>query len=628
MNIKNTLYLLLFCISFALQAQEIPKKADKFFQEARVAFIGDNSDAALELLDKAIKVYPKYTEAVALKAKIYSDTEQWEKARESYLKIKELSPSETWKVYFQLGNLEMQQHNYEAAKVEYKNCLAEAKTPERSKRNAQRKIEICDFRIKAMKNPVPFEPITMGDSINSILDEYLPAFTVDGEQIYFTRRIGEGANADEDFYRSTKVEGIWSKAQDVGQPINSIESPEGALSISPDGKRLFFASNKVDRTGGFDLYYSYQVENEWLLPTTLHKPINSRHWESQPSISADGKSLYFASKRPGGFGGIDIWVSHLVDNTWQEPENLGKEVNTEEDEQCPFMHPDGMTLYFSSKGHLGMGDADIFKATRQPDGTWKNVENIGYPINTHENENSMIVSAEGNKGYYARYVEGNGFDLFSFELPKAAQPMFVTYVKGKVYDAETKNPINAQVQIIEVATGTVLNTLKADKTKGDFLLTLPSGKNYAFNVSKDDYLFYSDHFSLKESNNKEPYLLDIALQPIKVGESMVLKNIFFETGKFELKSTSFIELDKLVNLLKENPTLKMEVVGHTDNVGDDTANLKLSENRAKSVYDYVSNKGIDKSRLSYKGKGESQPIDSNDAETGRAANRRTELLFK
>ncbi len=626
MKLRQLFLFFTICLSLHLQGQ-IPKKADKFFQQARMETLSGNTENALELLNKAIKIHPKYTEALALRAKIYSDAQDWDKAKEAYLDIAVVSPSEAWKVYFQLGRMEMEQQKYTEAIAEFERCQQESNIPKKTADRAAKNIENCRFRINAMKNPVPFEAVSLGDSINSNYDEYLPTFTADGQEIYFTRRIGEGARADEDFYRSVLVEGEWTKAQDVGKPINTEASSEGALTISPDGKRLFFAANKPDRPGGFDIFYSYQVEGEWLMPTTIHRPVNTRHWESQPSISADGKELYFTSKRNGGYGGIDIWVSRLVDNQWQEPENLGEEINTPEDDQCPFIHPDGMTMYFSSKGHLGMGDADIFKATRQADGTWGDVQNIGYPINTSANENSMVVNTAGDKAYYSRFVEGNGFDLFSFDLPKEAQPMFVTYVKGKVYDQETQKMLDAQVEIIDLESGKTLQTLNTDKVKGDFLLTLPSGKDYAFNVSKEDYLFYSDHFSLKDKNTSEPYLLDIGLQSVKVGESTILKNIFFETAKYELKSSSFVELDKLVSLLKENPSMNIKVIGHTDNVGDESGNLMLSKNRAKSVYDYLVGKGIDRGRLSFDGKGETQPIAANDTEDGRAENRRTEFVI-
>ncbi|MGB0931927.1 MAG: OmpA family protein, partial [Chitinophagales bacterium] len=407
-----------------------------------------------------------------------------------------------------------------------------------------------------------------------------------------------------------------------------------AICLSPDGKRMFFAAkNRQDAIGGFDLFYCIKVGEDWQGPYNLGKPVNTYNWDSQPSISADGKSLYFSSKRKGGHGGIDIWVSHLENNYWGEPVNLGPNINTDKNEQTPFIHPDNQTLYFSSNGHIGMGDADLYIARKDTAGEWGKPENLGYPINTRGNENGLIVTASGERAYYSSYNEGYGLDLYYFPLPKKVQPTYVTYVKGKVFDSETKDKLAATIELIDLETGDTILETTSDRISGEFLVTLTVGKNYMYNVSKENYLFFSENFSLKEAEANKPFLVDIPLKKIfveetfesKIGQTVVLKNVFFETNAFDLKPSSNTELNKLVEMLNQYDLLHIEIGGHTDSIGSAEYNLELSENRAESVYNYLLDKGIDSKRLSYHGYGKSQPIAENETEVGRAINRRTEF---
>ncbi len=624
MYMKSKLIILLTVLLFTLNTtaqNNIPKKAEKLFKTAETEYLNQNLPTAIELLKKATDMHPEYMQAWKLKAQIYTENNNYKEAKSSLEKLQELAPELSPKINYQLGLFEMDKKEYTKAIAYFEKAK---ETPTKSlQKKIKNKLNACQLRMEMMENKILFTSIALSDSVNSINDEYLPVFTADGSKMFFTRKIGNGRLANEDFYWSEKnTQNDWATAKDMGAPINTELGQQGALSISPDGKRMFFAQK--DKKNNFDLYYSYQVNGEWILPINVGLPVSTQHWESQPCISSDGTELYFASKRPGGKGGIDIWKSKLENNRWQDPINLS-EINTEKDEQCPFLHPDGESLFFSSEGHPGMGEADLFKSIRQADGTWSVPENLGYPINTEADENSLIVDREGKTAYYARLVEGKGFDLFSFDLPKELQPNYVSYVKGIVTDAKSSEPLSAKVEIINLEDGTVINTINSAKEDGSFLLTLPIGKDYAFNCTKEGYLVYSDHFSLKEAKHKEPYDLKIGLNPEKTGASFVLKNIFFETGSYKLLSQSFIELDKLLALLQENPNTKLEIIGHTDNVGDDQNNLNLSTNRAKSVYEYIVDKGIVPNRLKYAGKGETEPLTTNDTEEGRAQNRRTEF---
>ncbi|MBK9799966.1 MAG: OmpA family protein [Bacteroidetes bacterium] len=366
------------------------------------------------------------------------------------------------------------------------------------------------------------------------------------------------------------------------------------------------------------------------IPKNVGPPINSKYWDSQPSLSSDGNTLYFVSNRPGGKGEKDIWASSLTkDGYWGTPVNLGDSINTAYSDMSPFIHPDNKTLYFASEGQPGMGRHDIFYARMKKDGNFGTPVNIGYPINTSGDEFSLIVNSKGNLAYFASADRKEGFgnlDLYSFDLYEKARPTLVTYVKGKVFDSESKKLLDARLELIDLETSKVVADMYSNSITGEYLVCLPANKNYAFTASRNGYLFYSENFSLKENKNQgEPYLIDIAMKPIKAGEKVVLKNIFFETGKYNLKDESKSELNKLGDFLNLNPKVKIEVSGHTDNVGDDKMNQTLSLNRAKSVYDYLLNNGIAAERLTYKGYGETQPVESNDTDKGRAANRRTEF---
>ncbi|MCU0342118.1 MAG: OmpA family protein [Spirosomaceae bacterium] len=374
--------------------------------------------------------------------------------------------------------------------------------------------------------------------------------------------------------------------------------------------------------------------------------INSVAWESLPSLSANGDLLYFSSNRTGGMGGSDIYVSKRnADGTWSKAEILKGAINTTSNDQAPFIHPDGQTLYFMSNGHPGFGGMDVFFARKTKEGVWDTPVNIGYPINTEKNEGAFYVSLDGSTAFFSKEgtdrkfekleLSGDAYhaalDIFSFDLYEGARPQPVTYVKAKVLDAVTKQPLQTNATILPLKDGKYF-TQKSTGKDGTFLIVLPSGEDYALIVQKEVYLFYSENFSLNGVHKiDQPYELTILLQPISglsadKQKPIVLKNVFFDTGSALLRKESYSELNLLVELLQKNAALKIELRGHTDNVGSDSENLKLSENRAKAVVAYLVQKGIDTGRLRAKGFGETQPVDSNDTDTGRQNNRRTEFI--
>ena len=318
------------------------------------------------------------------------------------------------------------------------------------------------------------------------------------------------------------------------------------------------------------------------------------------------------------------------DGSWSIPVNLGDSINTRFEEMAPFIHPDSRTLYFASRGHQGMGGYDLFLSRMDTGGNWTHPVDLGYPINTYADEINLVVNAKGDVAYISSDKLGGkgGMDIYSFKLYKEAQPVMVTYFKGIVFDKETKRRLEAKFELIDLASGKTVSRSSSDPVSGEFLLSLPTEKDYGLNVSRPGYLFYSDHFALRgESSKTKPFIYNVPLQPIRVGETVILKNIFFDTDKYDLKVESRSELARLIQLLKGNLSIHIEISGHTDNHGTADHNLVLSRNRPRAVYDYLIMNKIDASRLSYKGFGKTKPVTTNNTQEGRAKNRRTEFVI-
>ena len=483
-----------------------------------------------------------------------------------------------------------------------------------------------DYEKKHPAGNYVFAPTNLGDSINSTSSEYYPSLTIDGSSMIFNRRI----NNDEDFYESDFINGKWSNAKPIGGKINT-NLNEGAQNISQDGQWLIFTGcNYPEGQGSCDLYIAYKTKNGgWTEPENIGPIVNTDFWESSPSLSPDKKDLYFSSNQQGGYGGRDIWVTHRRPNgKWGRPVNLGPEVNTAADEACPFIHADNHTLYFNSNGHMGYGMTDLFLTKKINDSTWSTPENLGYPINTIDDEGSLIVASDGKTSYYAsdRSDSKGGLDLYRFELRDDIRADKTLWVRGKVYDKKTNAGLPCSVELTETGSRKIVSTLQTDED-GNYLVTLPAGKDYAFNVNRKGYLFYSDNFSLINNEMDSSLTINVPLQPIEPGASVILKNIFFDVKKYELKPASMDELNKVVMMLTENPTINIQISGYTDNVGNDADNLTLSVNRAKSVTAYLFSKGINPKRFAFKGYGAAKPIAGNDTEPGRAQNRRTELII-
>lgn len=624
---------LLFCF---LQSQsqwydpeKVNHKANTIYELAiNKARNGDYS-SSIKMINEALKIEPKFVDAYLSLAGINADLKDYTASTQFFEKA--FSLDSVYSNYYLLPySISLAGcGKFDDASKAVNTFLLNPKLNERSIKSGEFRKKTYEFAIDyARSHPgknYVFAPKNLGDSVNTTALEYFPSLTIDGKKLIFTRRI----NNKESFYESDLKNGMWNSAFPLEGKINSPEFNVGAQNISQDGEWLIFTGCNFPRGfGSCDLYISYLTKNGWSEPQNLGRNVNSEFWESTPSLSPDKRDLYFSSNRPGGFGGKDIWVCHRNENgNWGQPENLGAQINTAGDESTPFIHADNETLYFNSSGLPGYSnEPDLFVVRKLADGKWGTPENLGYPINTIGDEGSMVVDAGGKTAYYSsdRSDTKGGLDIYTFELRKDLRPLKTLWVKGKVYDRNTKAGLPSTVVLTDVNTRVTVSKLQTDED-GNYLITLPEGKDYAFNVHRKGYLFYSENYDMSGTSPDSVFTADIALEPIEANAKIILKNVFFDTKKTDLKPESITELDNVVRLMNENPNIKILISGYTDNIGNPADNLKLSTGRAVSVVNYLLGKGVNNSRLSFKGFGEANPVADNSTEEGRALNRRTEL---
>jgi outer membrane protein OmpA-like peptidoglycan-associated protein len=629
----------LLLISGLLQGQHEytteDKRAISHFETGRQYYMLRDYVRAETTFMKAIVLEPEFIEAWLMLAQVYTDAGKFGASVDAYMQAIELDSLFFPNALYFLGLNEMQLGWYKDARHNLQRFLAMDDIKDNLKESARIKMLSCDFAIHAIDNPVPFEPENLGPNINSEYDEYWPSLSADESIMVFTMLLPIDAanpvtrtNRQEDLYYSLYEDGAWQPAQNAGRPLNTYDN-EGAQSISGNSRFMVFtACGREDGYGLCDLYFSVWEKGRWSVPVNIGPAINSKYSEKQPSLSADGRVLYFTSDRPGGLGKYDLWMSsRLPDGNWSSPVNLGENINSKEFDQSPFIHPDNRTMYFSSTGWPGMGGFDIFMSRRINDSTWGKPVNLGYPINTHHHEEGLIVNARADMAYFSSTrLSGKGRDIFSFALYEEAKPNRVSYMKGKVFDSQTKRPLEAHFELIDLGTRKKFTESSSEPANGEFLVVIPVDVDYALNVSKPTYLFHSENFAFdKVYSRTEPFLKDIALSPIEIGERMVLRNVFYHTDSFALDTKSIVELDRVVMFMQANPSLVVEIGGHTDNTGSHEHNLWLSGKRAGEVAAFLVTQGIKRKRIEFRGYGMEVPVSTNETEEGRALNRRTEL---
>lgn len=688
------LTLILFFVT-ALSAQEITFDK-KNFKDNKKAF--KEADAHLEAADDfmAALPFPQYNKALdeyliaqAFNPKsahvnynigeCYLHSVAKFKALKYFNNAFKLNPNEFDDIHYKLGRGYHLNMKWDTAIEHYKlyKDRMRMKGDTKDMAKAIKRIKECMSGKELQAHPVRVWIDNMGANINTKYPEYGMIMTADAQVMYFTSRRANGTSNDidpfsdgyyEDVYSSHKVGDGWSKAQNVGSPINT-KGHDAAVALSPDGSRMILYK---DDKGDGNLYESVKEGDVWSKPKKLGKEINSKYHESSAWYTPDGQHLYFVSSRPrqsvGNSTGHDIYVAtwNKDKERWGDVKRLPDNVNTPYDEDGIYVHPDGKTLYFSSKGHNSMGGFDVFKTVKQDDGTWSDPVNLGYPINTPDDDVFFVVAANGRDAYMTSYrKEGYGDkDLYKVTIlgkakppiltgedmllanagapiraaqiaPKVAVSSQVTILKGIVRDADTKQPLKADIELVDNEKDVVIAQFSSDSKSGRYLVSLPSGKNYGITVKKEGYLFHSENFNVLQSKGYNEVEKNIDLKKVQVGSSVVLRNIFFDFDKATLRPESKVELNRLIKFLTDNSTLKIEISGYTDSRGSDSYNLSLSGRRAKSVMDYLIAHGISAGRLTSKGYGEANPIISDakismmkrksDREDAFQTNRRTEF---
>lgn len=644
---RNILTALLVALSCIVHAQpgaytSKDKGAIKRYEAGVDCMRGHKWACAEGEFTKAANADAGFAEPRLMLAELYEQQGKDAEAMTRYREVMAIAPRLFPVAQLHLADLEFRAGHYADAEKNYKAYMQVEKEPLRKAR-AQLGLDNCAFAAQAVQRPVPFEPKNLGPSVNTADPEYYPCVTADDGTLIFTRRVKEPSIAvygmQEDFYVSQRSPGgEWKSAAPV-TTVNTKQYNEGAGTLTPDGRFIIFTKCATEDgsyggglrgLGSCDLFISRRIGERWTEPVNLGPPVNSRNWESQPSMASDGRTLYFVRGMHGGGGmrSMDIYSSVMQsDGSWSKPEKLGDNVNTPHQEESVQIHPDGRTLYFSSNGHPGMGGLDIFVSRKQDDGAWGPATNLGWPINTGADENSVLVSASGEIAYFASdRAGGHGdLDLYSFELYPEARPLPVNYISGRVTDKNTGKPVEAEVELYDLATGQLATAAYSDPASGAFLVCLPAGRSYALNAHAEGYLFFSQNYDLQAGTPEAPYTLNVPLSPIVAGSVIALRNVFFNTASYDLLPASYAELAKLRQLMVTNASLRIELGGHTDNVGNDAANQKLSEQRANAVRDHLIAQGIEAARITAKGYGESRPVATNDTEEGRALNRRTEV---
>lgn len=610
------------------------KKAIELYNEADNYRVRGQHEQALQLLKQALARDDKFAEAYYRRGLVYYSTRKFNLAIADFEKGLSLTsdPAKKKAYWFDLGEAYLSVGNYARAGEMLKLFAAAEKRNQPKLNRALTMLQSVAFASANQNSKSNYKQRPLSDTVNAFALQYFPVLTADQKELIFTRRLGNTGDDDEDLVVSRKDDnGKWLSPQSISANINS-QWNEGTCTISADGRKLIFTSC-LGRPGygSCDLFQSVKVGDEWSRPENLGPNVNTADWESQPSLSADGRTLYFVSDRRGGYGRRDIWVSQLNEyGQWTKAVNAGKTVNTSFDEISPFIHANNRTLYFASNGLPGYGGYDIFYLVKNGAGGWSEPVNLGAPINDHQDQFSLFITADGTKGYYVHEVSGAAASatskIFEVEIPEEDRLKFRSnYVEGTVTDRQTGQPLAAEIELLNINTNEAESFVKSDSISGEYLIVLTQGAEYALYVSKRGYLFQSLNFNYSEVENFEPIVLNIKLDKAEAGSVSVLKNLFFDTDRYDLKDKSRTELHKIIRFLNDNPAIGVEIGGHTDDVGSREYNRQLSEKRAKAVYQYLAENGIAAQRLSIRGYGPDQPVGDNSTDEGRQLNRRIEF---
>jgi len=637
--------LILMCSGSAMAqntcSEEMDKKDEKVYQSGMEAFRRGNFIQAAIVMKDIVKRYPDQAGAWFILGSSYVKRQDSDfSLAKGYLeKVLAICPDYNPYVYYYLGEIAYSNEDFGTTITYLTEFLKDVDRIKEDK-DYDRAIGLLDyskFYREMISNPVPFRPKVV-EGISTPENEYLAVLSPDNQLAMFTREkkilpdrnsLLQTAGYKEKFMFSMRdYEGNFSVGEEMPEPFN-INDNEGGATLTADNNLLYYTVCQYDKVSQYlncDIYFSVYRNDEWQEIKNAGSKINRPgSWESQPSISADGSVLFFVSDRPGGYGGYDIYkATRNPGGEWGAPVNLGPLINTAGNEKSPFIHPDGKTLYFSSDGWMGMGGYDVFYTRLKDDGTYRKPESLGYPINSPEDEVGFFVSTDGTNGFFAsnKLKEQGGWDLYSFELYDKARPEKVLFIKGTVKDENSFEPVKARIELRNVETKKI-NEVSLDTSTGKYVAVAPFDNDYIMTIKKEGYVYESKYISKVDTVFKAPATVDMEIQPIELDKSYRINDIYFAFNSYDLTPESKVVLDQLKEFLELNSGLSIQIQGHTDAIGNDASNLILSENRAKSVYEYLIANDVPESRLTYKGFGETQTLATNNTEEGRAMNRRT-----
>ena len=644
------------------------KQAEKIFKKATNEYKSGNISNSAKLFKETIDEEPDYVDAYYALGKIYLRKSFFNlsSVKRNFKKVEELCPTYDPEIYYYLGDIYLgeadgyynkgdfkhAEKKYDSAYFYFKEFI---KDPDKIKSEA--KYNHADSVVKYTKTlkditskPVPFNPVFV-KGISTSLDEYLPVITPDNNMAFFVRKFKAPLSKSSLFKTEDKymekfmfsirdAKGDFDIGKEMEHPFNTTDN-QGAATITIDNKTLYFVVCEWLKDNSYfncDICMSEFINERWSDIKNLGLKVNgNKTWETQPSISNDGKTLYFISDRNGGYGGYDMYkTTKDAKGEWGLAENMGPYINTSGNEKSPFIHTDDQTLYFSSTGLPGLGGYDIFMSKRGSDNKFGLPRNLGYPINTQSDDVGFFVSTDGHYGYFAsnKYKGPGGWDIYYFDLYPEARPDSVLFVKGNVKE-ELKNetneesdnaPIFAKVELKNIKTNQV-KEIPVDSITGKYVIATAFKNDYMLTVKSDSFAYISKYISKKDTNFQKVAQVDFEIKSIEVGESYQLNDILFAFGNYDLEEDSKRTIDGFIDFLNDHPTMKVSINGHTDNVSGADFNQTLSENRAKSVYDYMIEKGVDALRLTYKGFGITKPVATNETEEGRTKNRRTEFVI-
>jgi len=659
--------MLAFFMHQGIQAQdrgncrEIKKKEAKSLYTQAISIMQASPKDASDLLLRAIAIEPKYVDAYYVLGDInYQYAIKWSnnpdetKQTENYTRtsliyftnVIELCPSfNSFLAYFYVGETQYRLKSYEKAKENLQLFQKNNKNDFSHLDLSKQLIKNVEEYFFMKNNPVLFEPKIL-EGICTESDEYLPLITPDGETIFYTHRYkktGQNEEFSEEFAFSRRLNPvdslleIYENGKPMPAPFNDGRN-QGGATITIDNKHLYITICELERANytsykNCDIFTTDFEGGKWSPLKRLGPNINNVNtFEGQPTITADGKELYFASAREGGYGSLDIYKSVKdKNNEWSKATNLGPIINTAGNDKTPFIHSDSRTLYFASDGRFGMGGFDIFYSQNVDSDKWANPKNMGYPINTASDEVGFIVSTNGRKLYFSSTtIKGKGgWDIFSSPLYKEAQPSQVLFVKGKILDDSGAVVQDARVELKNVQTKITTEGFVDDRT-GNYAVAVAVNPNEDFilTTKKDGYFYNSQYINTSDNKFDPPTTVNIEVKHIKPDLPIRMNNVNFATNSSQLTEISKSIIEDLISFLNDNPNITIEVAGHTDNIGGTKFNLELSNRRAKAVTDYIITKGISTKRISYKGYGTNVPLSTNDNEAGRAMNRRVEFIVK